>query len=56
MTKFSPKYSTFQDWKQANPGKSEYTERIRLKKVKKGKRPDTLFVQNCMKHSRMGNE
>ena len=29
MTKFSPKYSTFQDWKQANPGKSEYTERIR---------------------------
>jgi hypothetical protein len=29
MTKFSPKYSTFQEWKQANPGKSEYTERIK---------------------------
>ena len=29
MTKFSPKYSTYQDWKKANPGKSEYTERIR---------------------------
>jgi hypothetical protein len=29
MTKFSPKYSTYQEWKQANPGKSEYTERIR---------------------------
>jgi len=29
MNKFSPKYSTFQEWKQANPGKSEYTERIK---------------------------
>ena len=29
MTKFSPKYSTYQDWKKANPGKSEYTERIK---------------------------
>ena len=28
MTKFSPKYFTYQEWKQANPGKSEYTERI----------------------------
>ena len=29
MTKFSPKYSTFQDWKKANPGNGEYENRIK---------------------------
>ena len=29
MTKFSPKYSTYQDWKKANPGNSEYVSRIK---------------------------
>ena len=29
MTKFSPKFNTYQDWKKANPGNSEYVNRIK---------------------------
>ena len=29
MTEFSPKYSTYQDWKKANPGNGEYENRIK---------------------------